>query len=145
MDLLVAALRADQRFRSVNVGAGNMITAYDSIAGSYINITRTGDVLSVDTTESTATDSANAINRAYSGEVVRRSAKKFGWKLTETKTGAFRAVKAFTFLLALLVPALAHAHHEEIVRQTAVTLDLGWPIIVAVVGALVAQIRSWWS
>ena len=40
------------------------------------------------------------------------------------------------------LPAVAEAHHEEIVRQAVVTLDLGWPILVAVGGAIVAYLRD---
>jgi hypothetical protein len=52
-------------------------------------------------------------------------------------------VKMALTVACVLVPTMAHAHHEEIVRQAAVTFDLGWPILAVVAGAIVAQVRSW--
>jgi uncharacterized membrane protein YbjE (DUF340 family) len=55
-------------------------------------------------------------------------------------------MKIGTIALALvLAPTIASAHHEEIVRQTATAIDLGWPILAVVAGAIVAQVRSWLS
>jgi hypothetical protein len=42
----------------------------------------------------------------------------------------------------VLAAGEAHAHHEEIVRQAAITIDLGWPIVVTVAGAMVAYLKA---
>lgn len=74
------------------------------------------------------TAAANAVNRAYSREIVKRKAKQFGWKLNETSKG-FTALKRVAGLLLALATCLAatsaEAHHEEVVRHVVV---IGGPL-----------------
>lgn len=57
-------------------------------------------------------------------------------------------VLAAVALVAVAAPSVAHAHHggeAELVRQAAMTLDLGWPILAAVGLGFVAQVRSFFT
>jgi len=66
----------------------------ESILGNYdgysYEINRSGEVI---TESSVATKVANAINRAYSREVIRKTSRKFGWTLKSENDSSFVAVK----------------------------------------------------
>jgi hypothetical protein len=54
-------------------------------------------------------------------------------------------MKISVALMVLLMPTLAHAHHEQMLIEEATNaVNLGWPVIVAAVGMIMAQVKSWW-
>lgn len=89
--LLAQALHAkDSEFDSVSV-TGGQITARHTPTGVRVTI-RNGTAV-VSESQSVADKIGNAVNRAYSREVLRKSASRFGWALKEQSDGNFVAEK----------------------------------------------------
>lgn len=77
--------------------AGGLIQVYVPNVGA---VTITGDKLNIRTysylaSEQKAEELANQIRRAYSVEVVKSQAKKFGWQLKQTSDNKFKAIRRF--------------------------------------------------
>jgi len=75
----------------------NMIQVYVPEFGA---VTITGGKLNIGTysylaSEAKAEELANKIRRAYSAEVVKSQAKKFGWQLKQTADNKFKAIRRY--------------------------------------------------
>lgn len=137
-DVLRDALMADASMRNVRVTSNGMTL---QVSGTRVTIVRDGSTLRVDTyDEANAGAIANTINRAYSTEVVKVQAKKFGWNLQQTD-GGFTAKKrlgmgrmsGIVLACVLLGATGADAHHEQVVVAVS-TLALSLQYIAAVCG-----------
>lgn len=89
--LLAQALRAENSEFDRVVVEGGQITARHT--PTRVGVTIRNGTAVVSESQEVADKVGNAVNRAYSREVLRKSASRFGWVLKEQSDGNFVAEK----------------------------------------------------